>query len=188
MAESREDKFIRLAAPLEGAVYRTCLGYLKNAEDAKDAAQDSLLRAYRAMDSYRGEGDFGAWLHRVCARVCLDRLRKRGADLSLDALADSGYEPADAAPLPYERLEEQQRRALLRAALWRLPDGYRAALVMTALQGLRYEDAAALLEVPVGTVRSRVSRAKGLLKEILSEHRELFDPSARQESERRDDA
>ncbi len=105
--------------------------------------------------------------------------------MSLEDMMEVGWEVADTTPGLYERLEEKERRRLLKAALREIPVDFRAALTLVDLQGLPYQEAAEALDLPLGTVKSRVSRARNLLVKILLQQPELFDRDDRHKDERR---
>ena len=128
LPESGAQRFMQLVAPLEKKVYFTCLRMMGNREDAEDCAQEALLKAYGAFSTFRGEARFSTWLYTLMMRTCLDALRRRKDDVSLDALREEGYEPAGEAAEAYLKLEQEERRAALIAALNTLPADFRADL------------------------------------------------------------
>lgn len=182
----RMARFEALAAPLERKVYFTCLRMMGNREDAEDCLQEAMLRAYQRFDSFRGQSLFSTWLYTLTTRVCLDALRKRRDQVSLDALYEEGYEPATEDAQAFLRLVETERKAALAQALTCLPVDFRAALVLVDLQGLPYQEAALALEIKEGTLKSRVSRARAALYKLLLENRELFTETPRLNDERRE--
>ncbi len=184
--KKQADAFEKMAAPCERQVYFTCLRMLGNQQDAEDCAQETMLRAFRAFSSFREESKFSTWLYTIATRVCMDFLRARKGVLSLDALKDAGWEQADEGPSPYLLLEQNARKELLGKALQLLPEHARAAVVLCDLQGLSYEEAAQALDIPIGTLRSRLSRARNGLQKILSQQAELFISPARPIDERRE--
>ena len=184
--KKQADAFEQLAAPCEQQVYFTCLRMVGSREDAEDCAQETMLRAFRAYSSFRGDAKFSTWLHTIATRVCMDFLRSKKGVISLDALQDAGWEKADDSPSPYLSLEESVRKELLENALQQLPDHARAAVVLCDLQGLSYEETAHALDIPVGTLRSRLSRARNALQKILSQQAELFLSTPRPIDERRE--
>ena len=177
------DAFEALMTPEEGRVWALCLRMLGNAEEARDAAQETMIRAWRALPSFRGEARFGTWVYRIAVRTCLDRMRKREETVPLETLQESGFEPMDPAPDPEGRVLQAEKSKVLRQALDRLPEEMRTALVLTSMDGQSYEEAAEVLEVPVGTVRSRIARAKLKLQKILLETGNYFGKTASKESE-----
>lgn len=179
--------FEALFTPLEGRVYRTCVHILGPGEDARDCAQEVLLKAFRTLKDFRGDCALESWLHRLCVNVCLDTLRRQKlrAAQSLDALIDEGFGPVAPADGPYEALEKKERMALLRRAIAWLPEEQRLAFTLVVLEELPYEEAAARLGVATGTVKSRVNRAREKISKICSSGAEPFDASRVQHSEGR---
>lgn len=179
--------FEALFTPLEGRVYRTCVHMMGPGEDARDCAQEALLKAFRTLKDFRGDCALESWLHRLCINVCLDALRKKKlrAAQSLDALMDEGFGPAAPADGPYESLEKKERMEAVRQAIAGLPEDQRLAFTLVVLEELPYEDAAERLGTAVGTVKSRVNRAREKISKICSSGAEPFDASRVQHSEGR---
>ncbi|MDD4079845.1 MAG: RNA polymerase sigma factor [Eubacteriales bacterium] len=178
--------FEALALPLEKQVYFVCLNMMGNREDAQDCAQEAMLKAFKAFPRFEGRSKFSTWLYSIATNVCLDALRGRKETVSLEVMRESGWEVPDAAPEAYERLEESERRRLIKDALSELAPDYRAAMTLVDLNGLSYQVAAEALEVPLGTLKSRVSRARDTMTQILSRQPELFAASPRHKGERRE--
>ncbi len=179
--------FETLVAPYERNIYLACFKLMGNGQDAGDCAQEALLKAYRAMNSYRSEANLSTWLYRIAYNVCLDALRKRKRQQaeSLEALSESGFAPEDKGQTPYGALEAKERMAALRRGLDQLPEDMRAALLMSQVEDMGYEEISKITDTPVGTVKSRINRARLKLKEILLEHAELFPGITVQRDERR---
>ena len=168
-------QFESLTAAQERRVYALCLHMMGDREDALDCAQETMLRAFRAFSSFRGDAAFSTWITRIAMNVCMDALRKRRDAVSLDALReDQGFDLPDEAPTAYAILEEKERARLLREALALLPPDMRQMIVMRDVQGMAYDEIAAVLDVPLGTVKSRISRAREKLSLILKNTSELF--------------
>ena len=168
-------QFERLAAESERQVYSVCFHMMGNREDAQDCAQEAMLRAFRAFDTFRRDASFSTWITRIAMNVCTDALRRRRDAVSLDSLReDQGFDVPDTAPTAYARLEEKERLRLLREGLSQLPPDLRQMIVLRDMQGKSYEEIARILEVPLGTVKSRVSRAREKLAAILKKSLELF--------------
>lgn len=158
-------------------LWAVALRTMGNHEDAADALQDALIAAYRRADSFRGDAAVTTWLHRIVVNACLDRLRAdkvrrtealpddlddyagRGALVTSTASQDEG-DPADLT------VRAEQRRAVL-AALAALPEEQRVALVLVDLEGYPVAEAAAILECPEGTVKSRCARGRTRLATTL---------------------
>jgi RNA polymerase sigma-70 factor (ECF subfamily) len=149
-------------------------------EEAADALQDAMVSAFRKAASYREEAAVTTWLHRVVVNACLDRLRRRAVRRA-DALPEDTAttpeplrEPVTASPEARAELAERRDRVL--AALGSLPPDQRAAIVLVDLQGHSVEEAAAVLEVPPGTVKSRCSRGRARLAPLLADLRADGNP------------
>lgn len=163
--------FAALVERHERRVYNLALRMTGREEDARDATQDAFLSALRKLHGFRGEAAFTTWMHRVTVNACYDLLRKRQrAPLSLEGnrADDDRPRPEPAAPDHAERVEVaiDVRRALLR-----VPEEFRAVLVLCDVQDMSYEDAAAALGVPVGTVKSRLHRGRVALGRLLTGER-----------------
>ena len=176
--------FEQLVAPYEKQVYYLCLRMMGNTHDAQDCAQDAMLRAFRAFHSFRGEAKVSTWLYTIAHRACVDALRARKPQVSLNTLQEQGWDAEDTAPTPYAQLEQQERKRLLEQALTQLNEEQRAAIVLVDLQGLLYDEAAQVLDIPVGTLKSRIARGRQALAQLLKNYRELFAPSSRPNIER----
>ena len=155
-------------------------------EDAADALQEAMIAAFRRAESYRGDAAVTTWLHRIVVNACLDRLRRRKVRLA-EPLPDDLEEQlgrgsaATATPPaadPADVAERSDHRRLVLAALDTLPPEQRAALVLVDMQGYSVAEAAELLEVAPGTVKSRCSRARARLLPVLSPQREGGNPDA----------
>jgi RNA polymerase sigma-70 factor (ECF subfamily) len=133
---------------------------LSDREEAADALQDALLSAYRSAGSYRGEARVTTWLHRVVVNACLDRVRRRQARPTVP-LPEQGT-PGERAD-PRDALTERETALEVEAALAALPHDQRIAIVLVDVQGLPVSEAAVVLGVPSGTVKSRCSRGRARL-------------------------
>lgn len=181
--------FETLVKPHERRIYLTCLKLMGDEQDAGDCAQEALLKAYRSMAGYRSEARLETWLYRIAYNVCLDALRKRKrtAAESLEALTEEGFAPEDKGRTPYAELERKERMAALKKGLNALPEEMRSVLMLSQVEDMSYEDIAKITDTPVGTVKSRVNRARIKLKEILLNSAELFQGVPVQRDERRAD-
>ena len=177
----KESAFEDLVHRYEKKVYSLCYKYVGNQEDALDLAQESFLRVYRSLSRFRFDAAFSTWVYRLTVNTCLDFMRqqKNKASLSLDAplrLAEGEEVPrevADRGPSPVEELERKELRGEILRALEELPEEQRIPIVLKEFQDLSYEEIADLLQIPLGTVRSRISRGRLKLKTILLQ-RELL--------------
>lgn len=169
------EQFERLAGESERQVYAVCFHMMGNREDAEDCAQETMLRAFRAFSSFRRDASFSTWITRIAMNVCTDALRKRRPAASLDALQEeTGFDVPDAAPTAYAQLEQKERMRLLREGLTQLPEDMRQIIVLRDMQGMNYEEISQTLDIPLGTVKSRVNRAREKLSAMLQKTSELF--------------
>ncbi len=167
-------------------VYNLCYRLLGDADDAADATQECFLHAYRAIGGFRGAGGaFVGWLLRIAANGCYDvqRRRKRRPSESLDAPCDpedasrrARLDPPDPAPGPVERTLAAETTRWIDEGLKRLSREQRLVVVLCDVQGMSYEEAAAVVGAELGTVKSRLSRARAQLRDFLAGRGEL--PSA----------
>lgn len=151
-------------------LYNSVVRMVDNAEDAADVVQDAFLNAYQSLNSFKGDSEFFTWLYRIAFNAAISLKRKRKTVLSFNAGDDRiTAEPADPSDLfrPGVALERSEEDAQLQAALNRLSPEHRAVLILKELEGQKYEDIAQVLDVPVGTVRSRLHRARMELRELL---------------------
>jgi len=181
------EAFGRLMEPLEQLVWRVCWHYTGNREAAEDCGQEAMIRIWRNLGNYRGECALESWVYRIAANCCMDWLRKKKRDrsVSMEPLREQGFDPADETPGTEEQVVAKDEKQRLREAIRQLPEDQREALILTQLEKVSYEEAAQMLGVSEGTVKSRVNRAKARLKEILSEKRELSPPGSVKKDERR---
>jgi RNA polymerase sigma-70 factor (ECF subfamily) len=163
----------RLVAAYQDRIYQAAYRITGHREDAWDAAQEAFLRAFRALRGFRGEASFATWMTRIAVNAALDVVRRRPAHSPVPAdLTSEGGDPTD----DLLRRDQQHR---VQQAIAGLPPDYRAVVVLRDVQGLRYDEISRVLGVPVGTVRSRLSRARESLRIALAD----LAPRSTQESE-----
>lgn len=175
------DAFNRLVLEYQGLAFNVALRLLGDPAAAEDATQDAFVSAYRKLGSFRG-GSFKAWLLRIVTNGCYDELRrqKRRPTTSLEIETDDGEEIAQPAWMadPGEGPSELAERAALSRAIQACLDGmddeFRAAVVLVDVQGLDYAEAAQALDRPLGTVKSRLARARARMQECLQSFAELL--------------
>ena len=152
-------------------LFNAVLRVVDSSEDAADVVQEAFLNAYQSLNSFKGDSEFFTWLYRIAFNAAISLRRKRKAVVSIDGASDEKgiAEPVD--PSEYGRpgatLERSEEDGQLLAALGRLSPEHRAVLVLKDLEGQKYEDIAAVLDVPIGTVRSRLHRARLELRDLL---------------------
>lgn len=146
------------------AMYNTCLRIVNNSLEAEDIMQESFLKAFEKIDSYKGEVSFGAWIKRIVINHSLDELRKRKLDL--ESIEDSVYELKEEES--YEEHEEIKAKAEeIREQISKLPDGYRIVLSLYLIEGYDHDEISEILDINSSTSRSQCARAKKKLIERL---------------------
>lgn len=147
-------------------IHAVCRRIAGSSRDADDACQEALIKIVRNLPRFDGRSSFGTWAYRIATNASLDELRKRGRRAHLALLdEDTGAEPAD--PRAGEQVEQLGDRLLLDAALAELPDEVRAAVVLRDVANLDYAEIAETLDLPIGTVKSRISRGRSALANRL---------------------
>jgi RNA polymerase sigma-70 factor (ECF subfamily) len=157
-------------------VYSFCARMLSDREEALDIAQEAFLSAYRNLDGFREEASLSTWLMKIAANRCLNRIRQRASlsarETSLPAAGDNDEQffqpPASEADRPDRMAEARETGRILEDALGRIDAGSRWLLLMSDVEGFTYEEIAAMADIPVGTVKSRLHRARMALRKILS--------------------
>lgn len=161
-----EDAVEELAREYRSRVYQLVLRYLKNREDAEEATQDVLLKAYQKISHFRGDAALSSWLFRIAFNTAMSRLRGFKPFDHIENLA--AIDKPDPALPADERLARRQLRKRLARAVRELPSIYRAPIVLRDLRGLSTEEASTLLHVNDQTLKSRLHRARLLLRQKLS--------------------
>jgi RNA polymerase sigma factor (sigma-70 family) len=161
----------------QDVVYALCLRMLNSRESAEDVTQEVFFTAYRRVESYRG-GVFRAWLLRIASNACIDEIRRRGRrpQLSLDEVSSEGtsFDLPDESESPEEHAVRGELRAHIQSGLVALPPEQRAVILLSDVQGLSYEEVSEALRLSLGTVKSRLSRGRARLRDILLQQRELL--------------
>jgi RNA polymerase sigma-70 factor (ECF subfamily) len=143
------------------AAYNLARWLVRNDQDAEDVVQESFLKAYKAQESFRG-GEARAWMLSIVRNTAMDFLRREKSSVAVP-LGDEGLEPKDNSPDPERVLLDQSRREQVRQAISRLAPEFREVIVLREIEGLSYKEIAFVLGIPMGTVMSRLSRARNLL-------------------------
>ena len=164
--------FEKLVVKYNRYVYNIAFRMMGNEEDAKDMSQEALIKAFRAISQFKMESNFSTWLYRITINACKDELRKRKEHvLSYDAeLADEGSLKdviKDEAANPILIYEKLELKASIETALNALSDDNKSVVVLKDLLGYSYEEIGDILQIPIGTVRSRLNRSRSALKKIL---------------------
>lgn len=165
--------FEQLVTRHEQMLWRVCWHYTRHQEDAADCLQEAMLKAWRAIKTYRGECSLSSWLYRIASTVCLDFLRKQKRlpqTESADEMAEEGFTPVDDSPTPDEAVIRAESADSIRAAIDSLPGDMRTVIILYALQGLGYEQIADVTQTSIGTVKSRLNRARQKIARYLAEN------------------
>lgn len=175
------DAFDRLVEAHYRSVYNTAYRMLQTPSAAADATQATFVRVWEALSSFRGDASFSTWVYRITMNVCLDELRRRKNEpLSLTEEDDDG-EPAgerdmpDLSDEPATTAEQRELQELVHEAIARLSEDFRAVIVLYDIRGLSYQEISDALGIPLGTVKSRLNRARQALREEMEPWAELFD-------------
>ena len=179
-----QDAFGRLVLTHQNRVFILCVHMVGNREEAEDLAQEAFFKAWRSLGGFHGESSFATWMHRLTTNLCLDHLRKQtrrqtvAVTVSLDDEETAFTEPADPGSDPQQELERKERQRAVEKALKELPEHHRRALIMREVSGLSYQEIADALELDLGTVKSRIARAREALRKRLLEDGNFFEPGA----------
>lgn len=165
------DAFGELIRPYQDRLFNMLYRLVGHAEEAAELQQESVLRAFRALSAYKGESSFYTWLYRIAVNVvCTNRRKLRHRTISIDAGPgenDVELPDTDTQNNPSHRLEAEEQHRAVEQALASLAEPYRMVVVLKDVEDLKYEQISEILDIPVGTVRSRLHRARTELRERL---------------------
>ena len=184
-----QEAFEQLVRDNQNRVYSLAVRLMGDREEAADLAQEAFLKAWQGLPTFQGESSFSTWLYRLTSNVCIDALRRNrrrqavAETVSLDD-DDSWIEPADWEGDPQRLLERAELSRAVERGLEALPDHFRQVLVLRELSGLSYQEIGTAMELDLGTVKSRIARARVALRKILLEDGNFFDSPASMEIER----
>ena len=171
--------FNQLVMAYQGTAYNVAYRVVGDGDAAADACQDAFLKAYKALSQYRG-GSFKSWLMRIVTNTCYDQIRyqsRRPANSLEDMAENSGPEQVklvNGSERPEERVLRSELQDLLQLAISQLPEDQRMVLVLNDVQGFSYQEIAEVIDQPLGTVKSRLSRARNGLRDCLQGFSELL--------------
>ncbi len=174
----KSEEFGQLVRKYQDRLYNTILHVVGCREDARDVVQDAFVQAFVKLDTFQRSSAFYTWLYRIAFNVAVSHRRRKRAILSVERTREvTGEEPIDDGDAPGDRLEQTERSRQVRQALARLSEDHRAVLVLREIDGCCYETIADILDLPVGTVRSRLHRARLQLRDQLQEvlKQDLYD-------------
>lgn len=174
------DAFEQLVLDNQNKIFSLALRLVNDRETAADLAQEAFVKAWQGLASFQGESSFATWVYRLTTNVCIDHLRKQkrreevAPAVSLDDEEAGWAEPADRESDPQRLLERSERGKALARGLEKLPDWQRETLVLRELSGLSYQEIGEKLDIDLGTVKSRIARARLNLRKILLEDGNFF--------------
>lgn len=176
-----QEAFSQLIVQYQVPLYNMALRMVGGRDDAADITQEAFLRAWTKIRTLR-EAPFKSWLFQIAANLCYDHFRRgrRYGEMPDDDQQARIVPLGISAPDPQERAEINERHQLVRQAIAALEHDLRMAIVLRDVNGMSYDEIAEVLRVPLGTVKSRIARARGAVQEALARHPDLF-PSTRRE-------
>jgi len=163
------EAFGQLVLKHQDRLYNTVFHIVGRAEDARDIVQEAFVQAFLKLESFRQHSAFYTWLYRIAFNIAISQRRRRRPAVSLDGAKEAAnMEPADEESSPVEILEQQERCSRVREAISQLDEEFRTVLVLREIDGCCYETISEVLDLPIGTVRSRLHRARLQLREKLT--------------------
>jgi RNA polymerase sigma-70 factor, ECF subfamily len=166
----RRDAFGELVTRYQTRLFNAALRLVQSPDDAADVVQDAFLNAFQSLHTFKGDAEFFTWLYRIAFNTAISLKRKKRPSVSLESHAgETGIDPDDPSEYvkPGAALERTEDERQLTEAIARLSPEHREALLLKDIEGLKYEDIAVVLGVPIGTIRSRLHRARLELRELL---------------------
>lgn len=172
------DAFGSLVSRYQDRLFNSLAHYLRNEAEAEDVAQEAFILSYTRLRSFKGNSSFYTWLYRIALNTAISRRRRARSHVSVERDLESSGKGLDGSePDPGFRMELDERARQLMAALGRLNDEHRVILVLREMDELGYEDISEILNIPVGTVRSRLHRARSQLKDELADYFQGYETS-----------
>jgi RNA polymerase sigma-70 factor, ECF subfamily len=166
--QGRPASFGELVRKYQDRLFNAVVHAVGNVEDARDVVQEALVQAFLRLETFQHSSAFYTWLYRIAFNVAASHRRRKHVTVSVEQVREaSGQEPVDPGIQPEEQLEQRERCQQVRQAIAQLSEEHRAVLVLRDMEDLAYEDIAEILTLPVGTVRSRLHRARMQLRDIL---------------------
>jgi RNA polymerase sigma-70 factor, ECF subfamily len=166
--KGQTEAFGQLVLKYQDRLFNTVFHVVGHAEDARDVVQEALVQAFLKLESFRHDSAFYTWLYRIAFNVAITHRRRRRPTISMDRERETNnMDPPDNEDSPAEALERKERCRQVRQAIVRLEEEQRAVLVLREIDGCCYETIAEILDLPIGTVRSRLHRARLQLRAEL---------------------
>jgi RNA polymerase sigma-70 factor (ECF subfamily) len=172
--EGRTEAFGELVRRYQDRLFNAVSRFLDSAEDAQDVVQEAFLSAYQALDGFKGGSRFFTWLYRIAMNHAIDLKRRRRVLSPFDPLGQEDLHPAVVTDnnRPEQQAEQTEEKEKLHRALTKLSVEHRMVLILKDIEGMKYEEMAETLGVRIGTIRSRLHRARTELREILEREHE----------------
>lgn len=166
-----EASFETLIFSCKGKAYSIAFRYLRNQEDAMDALQESFIKIYRHLDKFNFESSFNTWVYRIVVNTCNDMIKKSKARPQIEELNKHSHETyevdiPDTGLLPEEKLINKEETIYILQCLEKIQQEHKEVLILRDIQGFSYEEIGNLLNCNIGTVKSRISRARQKMKEV----------------------
>jgi RNA polymerase sigma-70 factor (ECF subfamily) len=176
--------FKTLVERYQKKVFSVAFGMLKDREEARDVSQEAFVKVYKYLDHFKGDASFYTWLYRITVNICIDVMRRKGTSkgdqVEFDETIQLDTTEANLGALGSKLGTNPQKAALrkelaekIQAALQEVPEKHRAILLLRELEGMSYEDLARTLDIPKGTVMSRLFHARLKVQKVLSEYLDL---------------
>ncbi|MHC8515232.1 RNA polymerase sigma factor SigW [Sporosarcina sp. ITBMC105] len=171
--KGNQEAFEDIVTYYQHRLYQVCYRMLGNAQEAEDIAQEAFVRAYVNIHTYDQKRKFSTWLYRIATNLCIDRIRKKKPDYYLDATVpgtdglDMYSQIAAAGDLPEEEVERMETQDRVQYEISRLPDKYRTVIILRYLEELPLQEISDILELPLGTVKTRVHRGREALRKQM---------------------
>ena len=171
-----------LISQYEKKIYALCLQLLKDPEEAYDAAQEVCIKIWKQLGTFKGQAKLSTWIYRMATNQCLDILRKnkrKGQEFSLFLDEETGEEEelTDQTAIWHDvssHIEQKELGEVLKQGIGELKEDYQAVIVLRDIEQFSYEEIASILEISLGTVKSRLSRARAALRRILEQNKEPY--------------
>lgn len=168
-----QDAFAEIIEIYKNSIYQLCFRMLGNRHEAEDMAQEAFIRAYVNINSFNQDLKFSTWLYRIATNLCIDRIRKKKPDYYLDAEV-SGTDGltmysqlASDSPLPEKELESLELQETVQKEIMKLPEKYRSVIVLKYIEELSLNEISEILDMPLGTVKTRIHRGREALRQQL---------------------
>ena len=171
--KGNQDAFEEIVTLFQHRLYQVCYRMLGNAQEAEDIAQEAFVRAYINIHTFDQKRKFSTWLFRIATNLCIDRIRKKKPDYYLDANVPGTEglnmysQIAAAGELPEEEVERMEMQERIQYEIGRLPDKYRSVIILRYIEELPLQEIGDILELPLGTVKTRVHRGREALRKQM---------------------